>query len=168
MAAELQCTVPEPRVPLILVGRVFIVLDDGASVASDYLVMERIILKEVRSHPRGMACLTIIPPNAKPPREEIRTAIRQTIGNVSQHLAAVCWHIEGSGFKAAAARAVLSGLLLILNPPYPSHITSELREALAWSFKQVGVNPDDPLLVQLASRISELRPTLQRTPLQHA
>ena len=164
---RIQCSVPNPRLPLIFAGALFIIVDDGVTVASDYPHLERLIVKEARRFPNGMACITIVPPNARPPREEIRAAIREAFITVHKHLASVCWHVEGSGFKAAAARAVLSGMVMVLKPSFPSHITAELHDALAWSYARAGA-PADLDLAAIALRIEELRKTIDHTSFEEA
>jgi hypothetical protein len=165
--ADINCVVPDQRVPLILAGNVFVVVDDGAAVATDYPILERILVKEARRYPKGIACVCIVPPSARPPREEIRVAIRATLRNVDKSLASVCWFVEGTGFKAAAARAVLSGLVLLINPTYPTHITSDLADALAWSYASAG-SSDEHDIAAVARQLRALRPTVDRKLLQHA
>jgi hypothetical protein len=162
----IECVVPDSRVPLIVAGNVFVVFDDGAALATDYPIIQRIIAKEARQFPKGMVCLTIIPPNAKPPREEIRDAIRDAFGNVTKHLAGVCWFVEGTGFKGAAARAVISGIVMIMSPPYPSHITTDFADALAWCYRTAGSPIDD--ITSIALQIRESRRTVDRKSLRPA
>jgi hypothetical protein len=161
ITSPIQCVVPDARVPTILAGNLMVVVDDGVAVASDYPILERIALKEARAHPTGLAFLCIVPANASPPREEVRAAIREAFANVSQILASVCWYVEGAGFKAAAARAVLSGLILLMRPTYPTHITSDLHDALRWSYARVG-SADQHDLAALARQLFELRRTVDR------
>ena len=52
---DIQCLVPDPRVPLILAGNLFVVVDDGVAIASDYPILEQVVLKEARAHPTGIA-----------------------------------------------------------------------------------------------------------------
>jgi hypothetical protein len=161
ITAKIQCVVPDSRFPLILAGNLFVVVDDGLAVAADYPILGLVVVREARAYPTGVACVCIIPPNARPPREEIRDAIRATFANVQKHFASVCWYVEGDGFKAAAARAVLSGLILLMRPSYPTHITSDLHDALKWSYARVG-NPDQYDLTAIARQLVELRRSFDR------
>jgi hypothetical protein len=163
-AADVHCSVPDPRVPLILADALFVVVDDGAAVATDYPILERIVIHEAKRFPNGIAGLIIVPRNARPPREEIRAAIRETLRNVGKHIRSICWYVEGSGFQGASQRAVLSGLVMLLQPPYPAHIASELRGALAWSYAKTGSPPHD--LDAIAEQIRALRVTVDRKLLQ--
>jgi hypothetical protein len=162
MLAGSDCSVPDSRVPIILIGPVFIVLDDGALVASDYPIMERVVVHESRRRAAKLACVTIVPATAKPPDEDNRVAIRKTLATVTPHLTSLCWTLEGSGFKGAAARAVLSGILLVMNPPFPTHITGDLHDALSWSLGRASAGKALDL-ESIVQRIRELRPTVERT-----
>jgi len=159
-AAAVQCSVPDSRVPLILADSVFVVVDDGAAVATDYPILERLVVQEAKRYPSGIAGLIIVPHGARAPREEIRTAIRDSIANVTKHLRSLCWYIEGTGFQAATQRAVLSGLMLLIKPPFPAQITPDLRAALAFSYGKTGSTPHD--LDAIAAQIRELRVTVDR------
>jgi hypothetical protein len=40
--------------------------------------------------------------------------------------------VEGAGFQGAMVRAVITGFRVIARAPYPTHISVDLEEALAW------------------------------------
>jgi hypothetical protein len=44
----------------------------------------------------------------------------------------MCWLVEGTGFRAAAVRAALTGLQLVSKSPYPTRVCASVREALSW------------------------------------
>ena len=85
-AAGFQCSVPDSRVPLIQADGVFVVVDDGAAIAAGYPILERLVITEATRYPNGIAGLIIVPMGARPPRDEVRAAIRETLGNVTKHI----------------------------------------------------------------------------------
>jgi hypothetical protein len=74
----------------------------------------------------GTGALLIVNSDCPPPDEAARSYIRAELARSSM-LAAV-QVVEGTGFRGAAMRAVLSVLQLALRPPFPMHITGNLDE----------------------------------------
>jgi hypothetical protein len=66
--------------------------------------------------------------------------------------------LEGSGFKAAAGRAMMSAIFLLSRPKYPYKITGAVGEAAGWVAKIAGEplgHPLDPR--KLAGAVEEAR-----------
>jgi hypothetical protein len=77
-----------------------------------------------------MGCLVIIPVDAKPPSEPVREAMKAALAVL--RLRCLCWLVEGAGFQAAMVRGVLTGLRLVANRSYATHVSRDLEEALTW------------------------------------
>jgi hypothetical protein len=115
---------------LILWEDIFVVIDDGSGRPSDYDTACKMIVEQSSEHQSGLGCLVIIPPNAKPPSDDVRKAINRTLDSVP--VRGICWCVEGSGFQAAMVRAVLSGLRFVSRRNYPTHIEGDLGHATKW------------------------------------
>jgi hypothetical protein len=74
----------------------------------------------------------IVPNDATPPSEEARKGIDKTIVETKDVLRCLCWLVEGKGFQAGMARAVLNGIRLFRRYPYPTNISVSLQQSLAW------------------------------------
>ena len=109
---------------------VFVVIDDGAGRVSDYALAQRMIAEHGSRYAAGIGCLVIIPVDAKPPSERVRDAMKAALAVV--RLRCLCWLVEGVGFQAAMARGVLTGLRLVANRSYETHVSRGLEEALTW------------------------------------
>jgi hypothetical protein len=111
---------------------VFVLIDTGQGRAADYDPVCRAIVSQSERHGGGIGCLTIIPDKATPPSEEARRAINDAIGRIERKLRCLCWLVEGSGFQAAMCRAVLVGLRVFGSRTYPTHISTDIDEAVGW------------------------------------
>jgi hypothetical protein len=118
---------------------IFVVIDDGRGQASDYQILRGMVADQSSRYERGLGCLAVIPSNAKPPSEEVRASINETLESV--RLRCICWCVEGSGFQAAMVRGVLSGLRFFKRRQYPTHISSDLETALAWMLPYLESGP---------------------------
>jgi hypothetical protein len=109
---------------------IFVVIDDGGGKPSDYDMLRDLLVRLGKEYPAGLGCLTVIPPDAKPPSEEARKALNANL-EVAR-LRCICWLVEGSGFQGAMVRAVLTGLRFFVRAQYPRSIVTSLGEAIAW------------------------------------
>lgn len=114
---------------------IFAVVDDGRAPLADYEVLRELIAEQHVKYPAGLACLAIIPANAKPPSEEVRKALNATLESVP--LSCICWYVEGSGFQASMVRAVLGGLRFLTRRSYPTFVASDLEPAVQWIFAEL-------------------------------
>jgi hypothetical protein len=109
---------------------VFVVVDDGGGKPSDYDMLRDILARLGKEYPSGLGCLTVIPPDAKPPSDEARKALSANLEVAN--LRCICWLVEGSGFQGAMVRAVLTGLRFFVRAQYPRSIVTSLEEGIAW------------------------------------
>jgi hypothetical protein len=117
---------------------ILVLVDNGATKAAEYAHLGAIILDQRSKYTHPIGLLTVIPRDQKPPPEEVRRAINKELDGVQDSLKCLSYVVEGTGFPAAIARAVLTGLRLIRPRPYASRIATGLEEALAWTLVQLG------------------------------
>jgi hypothetical protein len=139
-------------VPVIIWRDLFILVDKGHSKASDYAILERMVIEQSSKYPGGLGCLVIIPATASPPPDDVREAIKGVLRRLAPKLRGLCWVVEGTGFKAAIARAVLTGLQILNRTPYSTHVASDMTSALSWVLARV---------TPTTSRINEVPAALQ-------
>jgi hypothetical protein len=128
-----------PRVPMpvVLWNDIFVLVDQGNAVASDYPNLQRLVLEQGKKHPGGLGGLVIIPAAASPPPEEVRRAIRDVLTQVTPQLRCLCWLVEGTGFRAAAVRAALIGLGVFSRHRYATHVAIDMTDAVGWILKKL-------------------------------
>jgi hypothetical protein len=78
----------------------------------------------------GTGTLLVIKSDVAPPSEEARTYIRQGLSKSSMLAAAQV--VEGTGFRGAAMRSVLSMIQLAIRPPYAMKIFDNVRSGSMW------------------------------------
>lgn len=98
----------------------------------------------------GTGALLVVNSDCPPPDEAARNVIRAELARTSMLAAAQV--VEGTGFRGAAMRAVLSVLQLALRPPFPMQITGNLNEGASWLCKELaaraGRAPDATSVIQ--------------------
>jgi hypothetical protein len=112
------------------IGNVQIILSKEAPTSA----IMRTIIRELDALSKdcggGTGALLVINSDCKPPSEEARAYIRAELANSSMVAAAQV--VEGTGFRGAAMRAVLSVLQLAARTRYPMEIFSGVEEGAHW------------------------------------
>jgi len=108
----------------------FVVIDDGSIPLARYGVIEAAMRERVKLFPQGIANLTILPADAKPPPEDIKRVVKSLLTRIAPSLSSLTYLIEGTGFKGVAARATLVGMKIFSSRPYPVYVEISLHEAI--------------------------------------
>jgi hypothetical protein len=112
------------------------------------------------TQPRGIGLLTIVESGAPLPPSAARDAIATFLASGSAFIKASAVVFEGSGFRAAAVRSVVTGLTLMARQAYP-HKVCDLDEAAAMFARilptETGI-PFDP--ERFLSSLKELRKSI--------
>jgi hypothetical protein len=111
---------------------VMVLVDDGRADPADYATLGDRVAKELERHPQGLGALTLVPVDAKPLPPEVRRAVGELLVRLSGSLRCAAWVVESRGFEGAMVRGVLTGVRLFGRYPYPTHVSTELEEALEW------------------------------------
>lgn len=104
---------------------------------------QRAALAEVvRKHSPDAGFMCIVEPDVPPPSDELRKASADMMQSHQNGLRCAAGIIEGSGFKAALTRSVLSGITLLMgNRKSPMSYFATVGEASAWMAKLIPVQP---------------------------
>jgi hypothetical protein len=141
-----------PAVQVILWQDIFAVVDSGRARPHEYAVLRSLITAQAEKYPNGIGCLAIIPRNATPPSDHSREALNLGLEAVRGSLRCMCWLVEGSGFQAAMVRAVLTGLRLVAQRSYATHVSTNMDEALGWMVTHLPNRANGPTDVADARR----------------
>lgn len=106
----------------------------------------------VASAPGKVAFLCVVETTADPPDQKVRDASASMISSHGKNLAAVALVIEGSGFRAAVTRTVLSGIALVTRNAAPTRYFEGVAAASVWLGGHTGLGLDRGLVegVELA------------------
>lgn len=103
----------------------------------------------------GTGALLVIRSDVAPPSDEARAYIRRELSRSSMLAAAQV--VEGTGFRGAAMRSVLSMLQLAVRPSYSMKIFDAIGPATLWLATELkakaGTSPDGFTLSQSAKEI---------------
>jgi hypothetical protein len=125
----------------------FVVIDDGHVSVAEYERIEPLVKLQAKSCKNGLACLVIIPEQAIPPPARVRQHLQGMLSRLPMR--ALTYLVEGSGFKAAAVRAVLISLGIFQRDKYPTKVLTSLQDALEWLLTVPGSKAD----VRVAMRV---------------
>jgi hypothetical protein len=108
----------------------FAIFDDGSIPIRQYDPIESAMREQAKQFPQGIACLVILPPDAKPPPDDIKKAVKSVLTRMAPSLTCLAYVIEGTGFKGIAARATLVGMKIFASRPYPIYVETSMHAAL--------------------------------------
>ena len=117
---------------VVLWRDVFVLIVNRDGLPADYARAATAVLARSAGYPGGIGCLTIIPPRANPPTEPVRRAINTALERMEERLRCLCWLVEGDGFQGAMVRAILTGIRMFGTHTYPTHVGTNMQQALAW------------------------------------
>jgi hypothetical protein len=107
----------------------------------------------VRANPGRAFFLCVVSPNADPPEQAERDASSRMISQHGSDLLGTACVVEGSGFRAAITRTVLTGITLFIRTPSPVTIFDSVDAASNWMQRRRSGRD----LSRLAAQLDELR-----------
>lgn len=108
----------------------FVIVDDGSIPLMRYGTIENAMQTHAKQFPSGVACLVILPPGTRPPPDETQKAVKELLTRMAPSLSCLAYVVEGTGFKAVAARAALIGMKIFSSRPYPIYVETSMYEVL--------------------------------------
>jgi hypothetical protein len=109
------------------------------------------------------AFITIVEANAPLPEAHVRDALASLLKKMASFIRSSAVVHEGSGFRAAAVRGVVTGLTLLARQPYPHRIFARFDDAARWlavSLRETA--PDKPIEAEeLIEALRELRERIE-------
>ncbi len=86
----------------------------------------------VAREPGRALFMCVVSNRADPPDQEIRDSSSKMISGHGKDLAACACVIEGSGFRAAITRTVLSGIMMVIRSPVPFNFCESVEVGCKW------------------------------------
>lgn len=118
----------------------------------------RRVARELAARQQGqLATLVIVPVDSAMPDAETRQELSLLIADLGPNAAALALVHEGTGFRAAALRAVLTSITFLAQKKVPEHVCSSVDEAVGWLGQRVvGINTK--ALIQAVSEVRNTTP----------
>ena len=114
----------------ILWQDLFVLVDDGTIPLARYEPIGFAMQERAKLFPQGIACFVILPPGTKPPPEDVKRFLKDQLTQMASSLSCLSYIIEGTGFKAVAARAALISMKIFASRPYPIYVETSIRDGL--------------------------------------
>lgn len=109
--------------------------------------------KVAAESPQGLRLLVVVEPGASMPPAESRAGIAAFMRDYAKSIRATSLAFEGSGFRAASVRAVVAGLNVVANHPFPYKVFATIGEALWWPpMAPLGIGSSPAVLAELVER----------------
>lgn len=144
------------RVPGLILGsyrNVFFALWSTKPTPELFQLQRAGLAGAVSAAPGNIFFLCLVSPNADPPEQAERDASSQMITSHGSRLLGTACVVEGSGFRAAITRTVLTGIVLFIRTPAPIAFFETVDAAAFWMQRRVPTTD----LSQLAIELDKIR-----------
>jgi hypothetical protein len=138
----------------------FVIIDDGAIPVRDYDRIEVAMTRQAELCPDGLACLVILPPGARPPPDDVKERIKQLLTTLGPRLSCLAYVIEGTGFKAVAARAALIAMKIFSSrsTSYAIYVETSMHTAIGTVMRHLKQGSAVPIdVTTIVDNIAKLR-----------
>lgn len=110
-----------------IVGPLHVTVWDTAVGVAHARMASDLLAKLGRNEDRVLV-MAVLGPNTPPPDSVVREIFATEFGRLGPRVVAVANVIEGQGFRAAAMRAVVTGLTLVIRAAHPQKACSTIDE----------------------------------------
>lgn len=107
-----------------------VLVEDGSRPAAHYTALEGLIREQAKQYPAGVGILCILTPEASPPPDDVKRAVKNTLIRLAPTISSLGYVIEGTGFRGVTARATLVGMKIFSSRPYPIYVEISISQAL--------------------------------------
>ena len=104
-------------------------------------IQRRELAAAVARNPGQAFFICVVSPTADPPDQELREASSKMVASHVGKMLGCAGVIEGSGFRAAITRTVLTGMLIFTRSPVPYTFCDTIPAACAWIEARSGQKP---------------------------
>jgi hypothetical protein len=140
------------------IGSVCVALWRKKPTPERFEIQRKCLDAAVKRSPGKTVFLCLVEPGTEPPDDVIRKASSTMISGHGQDLRAVACVIEGSGFKAAISRTVLSGIVFLIRSPSPIKYFESPASGAAWLAQFVPIGNLNNFVQQLELARGSLQP----------
>ncbi|HMI85589.1 MAG TPA: hypothetical protein VK550_15940 [Polyangiaceae bacterium] len=124
---------------------------------SAYIRTSAALKKLAAAFPGGVGVLQTVERDAQPPNAAARTVFNDFLTLAGTCVAHYSTVHEGSGFKAAAVRAVVSSVYLVARPKFEHAVFSSVSQSAAWHAERQRLLGRDETAEQIAGVVRKLR-----------
>ncbi len=123
----------------------------------------KLVMRELaKAHPNGIASLAIVEQTALPPEQDVRRELSALLSGGAGHVKSSSVVHEGTGFKAATVRGVVTALSMFGKLPFPHVIHATVSESAEWHMKNLQKPTAGISARGLCQAVDDLRNALDR------
>jgi len=86
----------------------------------------------MRAYPDGVTLIQVAEPTAPPPSGSARNAVAKLLHSGRNHIKSSSLVCAGTGFALATARALVTGLAMLMRTGFPHEVFATVKEAADW------------------------------------
>lgn len=124
---------------LAQIGPVCVAIWRTQPTAERFEIQRSCLQAAVKKRPGNTVFMCVVEAGTEPPDENIRKASSNMVTDLGPDLKAVALVIEGTGFKAAISRTVLSGIVFLIRSPTPIKYFESAASGAAWLSQYVPI-----------------------------
>lgn len=94
--------------------------------------LDALVKRAAHRHPEGVCLIQVVSPGAAMPSGEARSELASLLRSRASALLGSAVVMPGEGFRVAAARAVVTGLAMLVRPPFPHVVHASVLESAGW------------------------------------
>jgi hypothetical protein len=110
--------------------------------------------------PGAIATLIVVEQTASLPDREPRAELARMASDQAGRMVGAALVHEGEGFRAAAVRSAMVGMMLLARNAFPHEVVADFVQACAWLAKERRLDPGD--IARLPRVAEEVRATIGR------
>ncbi len=110
----------------------FVIVIWRKDTTADAVKQLRELFQKTSTMTQAVCLLTIVEPNAPPPSSDVRDALAGVLGEFGKLIKFSAVAFEGSGFRAAMVRGVVTGLTMLARMPYPHKVFAGVDDSVRW------------------------------------
>lgn len=137
-SAELRITHRDAGLLLGSFGPVFVAVWSSKPIPALFELQRSGLAAAVQANPGRQLFLCVVSPKADPPEQAEREASAKMISAHGDRLAGCACVIEGSGFRAAITRTVLTGISVLIRSRTPLAFFETVELAASWLQRRAG------------------------------
>jgi len=130
--SKLKISHRDPGLLVASFGPVCIAVWDTQPTPVLFEIQRSQLASAVLGNPGRQLFMCVVSGSAPPPEQELRDASSKMITSHGTQLAACACVIEGSGFRSAITRTVLTGIVLLIRTPSPVTFFESVASANGW------------------------------------
>lgn len=131
----------------------------GETRSADVDAASTALAEVARRHPRGVGLVQVIESGARSLNADARGALASLLNRGKEYIRVSAVVCDGEGFRSAAVRMIVSGLVRLSNPGFSHHVYADTKSAAQALAQHLSASPSDAarMVEGIVRCVAELR-----------